>query len=124
MEPNEIPLMYRWNSIAAEERMLRPDGLLSGAQLRLAIRYKVVLKCGFVATSTFMRTSEHAIRRSIGRAQRRDLLDWDFVQQLNDQQLERAAYTRLPRTSKKTLAEARELNLQHLRKIMGDTCDS
>lgn len=118
MNPNDIPTYLRWNSVAAEQRLLRPDGLLRGGQLREALRYKIVLKAGYGATSIFMRTSEDAIRRSVGRAERRRLLDWSFLQQLSDEQLEAAAYTRLPRTSKMSACEAQAVIKQHWENIM------
>jgi hypothetical protein len=125
MNPLEVPLMYRWNTIAAEQRTLRPDGLLKGTPLRQAIRCIVVLGCRFGSAASFMRMPENAIKRSIGRAARRGLLDWELVQRLNDDQLERAAYTRMPRTSKKSASEAQEIMRKHWEYIMGQQpCDS
>jgi hypothetical protein len=122
METSDVPAMYMWNSIAAAQRMLRPDGLLSGARLRQAIRHKLVLKCGYGATAIFMRTTESAIRKSVGRAERRGLLDWGLIESMSDIQLEKAAYTRLPRTSRMSAWEAMHIRQEHFRKMMEEPC--
>jgi hypothetical protein len=116
--------MHRWRELFREARQPRDDGLLRGAQLRWAIQ-----QCprgrGYLAAAFYLRMSEAAVRRSVERARCRGLLnDPAFVQSLTDEQLERAAYLRRPRTLGKSISQVRELELAHLAKIMGREFDT
>ena len=81
-----------WLDTYFKERQLRPDGYLSAFMLKAALRYVYEMKCSVPYASSLLRTDPSAVARSVTRARRRGLFDWQSVAALSLQELDEIAY--------------------------------